>query len=116
MKQVILLTCFALTTVLLTGCSGHSGAGEWTAIDGENTLFSHIKVDFDGKAAIYPKDTQIPVRNCYWQASSTDNISIQCGTSEQEKGKLFYSLEVTEPTLAVLKIDDQVLGTFKRKP
>jgi len=116
MKQSIVFICLTFTALLLTGCSGHPGAGKWTAIEGENTLFSHIKVDFDGKAAIYPKDRQTPVRNCYWQASSADNINIQCGTSEQEKGKLFYSLEVTEPTLAVLKKEDQVLGTFKREP
>ena len=116
MKRNILLGFLALTVLFLTGCSGHPGAGKWTAIEGENTLFSHIKVDFDGKAAIYPKDNQSPTRNCYWQASSADNISIQCGTSENEEGKLFYSLEVTEPTLAVLKKDDQVLGQFKREP
>jgi len=116
MKQVILFVCLTFTALLLTGCSGHPGAGKWTAIDGGSTLFSHVKVDFDGKATIYPKDKKNPTRNCYWQASSADNVSIQCGTSEQQEGKLFYSLEVIEPTLAVLKKDDQILGQFRREP
>ena len=116
MKRCILFASLMLSALLLAGCSGHPGAGKWTVIEEEATLFSHIKIDFDGKASIYPKDNQAPIRNCYWQASSADNISIQCGTSEHEEGKLFYSLEVTEPTLAVLKKGDQVLGTFKREP
>ena len=116
MKRCILLIGFMLTTLLLTGCSGHPGAGKWTALEKETVLFSHVKVDFDGKAAIYPKDKQAPIQNCYWQASSADNINIQCGTSEHEEGKLFYSLEVTEPSLAVLKKDDQELGQFRREP
>ena len=116
MKQCILVASLLLTALLLTGCSGHPGAGKWTVIDEESALFSHIKIDFDGKASIYPKNNQAPIQNCYWQASSADNVSIQCGTSEHEEGKLFYSLEVTEPTLAVLKKGDQVLGQFKREP
>ncbi len=116
MKRSILVANLLLSALLLTGCSGHPGAGKWTVVEGESTSFSHIKVDFDGKAAIYPKDRQAPTQNCYWQASSADNISIQCGTPAHEEGKLFYSLEVTEPSLAVLKKDDQVLGQFRREP
>lgn len=116
MRTGILFVYFTLAAMLLTGCSGHPGAGKWTATKEDNTLFAHIKVDFDGKATISPKDSQAPTRNCYWQASSADSIAIQCGTSEQQEGTLFYILQVTEPTLAVLKKDEQVLGQFKREP
>ncbi len=113
-----LLVSIVLSMFFLVGCSGHPGAGKWAAVVDENqsSIFASITIDFDGKASITPTDSEAPAQNCYWQASAEDSIAIQCGTADQDKGTLFYSLQVEEPNLAVLTMDDQVLGQFKRLP
>lgn len=115
MSRKVFSALLALGAIFLTGCSGHPAAGKWVAEERMGALFSSISVDFDGKAAIHPTDKQLPTRNCYWQAASADSINIQCGTAKQEEGKIFYSLEVTDSSLADLKQDGKVLGKFRRK-
>ncbi|UZE96071.1 hypothetical protein [Alkalimarinus alittae] len=117
MLKNTILSCLALSLALLTGCSGHPGTGKWATVDSDSAPFSHIKVDFDGKATIHPTDRASPTLNCYWQATSAEKIGIQCGSENQEEGTIFYALEVnSEKSLATLTFEEQAVGQFKRLP
>ena len=112
-----ILFCLALSLSLLAGCSGHPSAGKWASVDGSLTAFSHINIDFDGKASIFPTDSTVPTQNCYWQASSAEQVDIQCGNANQEDGKIFYTFEVSSnQDLATLTFEEQAVGRFKRLP
>lgn len=112
-----LLSCLTLSLTLLTGCSGHPSAGKWTSTENVASPFSHVQIDFDGKAAIHPRDKKGPTLNCYWQATSANQVDIQCGNAEQEEGNIFYTFEVSsDQTLATLSFEEQPIGQFKRLP
>ncbi len=104
-----------LVTLLISGCSGHPGTGNWLA-DGSNAAgYWLLKVDFDGKATMLGKDQAKPLLGCYWQATTADSIELQCATQGDPENPKTYQLKVSDADRADFISEGQLQATFRRQ-
>ncbi len=114
LRTFILSILIALTT-LLSGCSGHPGAGHWVAIKANDSGFWVVVVDFDGKAKVLSKSEGKPVMGCYWQASTSDTMLFQCASKENPETPVDYQWTVSEDDIATFSKDGQTLAQFRHR-
>ncbi len=96
---------FVMVAGLVSGCSGHPGAGHWQSkIELDNSdnpyQYSALKVEFDGKGTLQPNQLHVQQEGkddlwCVWQAKSATALEVNCGDGSVEKTNLKFELEVT---------------------
>ncbi len=117
MKLTKLLRILAAGSLILTaGCSGHPGTGTWLADGPNDSGYWILKIEFDGKATMLGKTQAKPVMGCYWHATASDTISLQCATSKNQEDPETYYLKVSGDDRASFIRDDKLLAAFRRKP
>ena len=81
-----------LSLFLITGCSGHPGAGTWVSATGNEASIEKIVVHFEPKVEFYATSIEGPVMQCGWWALDTKNIGMECvhlpDTEKKEKFQL----------------------------
>ena len=126
------ISCVLIVSVLLQGCSGHPGAGEWesklNAASSAISQYSALELAFDGKGTLHP-NKQVPGQAekadlwCVWQAKTATALDVQCGDGSAEKTNIKFELTVTgeeqEGAFAYNEAsftrDGRIVTTFKRK-
>lgn len=110
----IVLLIIAISFIT-SGCSPHSGAGNWQA-DGSNSLkVSRIKVVFEGQADFYIDGQEDSIRRCFWSAIEENVLQMQCVHSDNTDKKETYQFTITQTDQARLTQDDQLIGTFSKQ-
>ncbi|MEH6578064.1 MAG: hypothetical protein V7731_13395 [Amphritea sp.] len=104
---------------LLSGCSGHPGTGSWQAAGENSGHFTSLEVAFDGKAqliktALSSTGNADKTLRCLWQATSKENLQLQCREAAQPDTTLQYTLHIMAENTAVLYQKEQVIARFNR--
>lgn len=113
-------------SILLSGCSGHPGAGHWQAASTDAPLYSALELEFDGKGTLHPTTPNGQSNKadlwCIWQAKSSQILDVQCGDENHRDTKLKFELRVTVEeegaatnSKAVLSQDGAPVAQFERK-
>ena len=86
-----------LSLFLLTGCSGHPGAGTWVSATENEADIAKIVVFFEPKVEFYSASSKKPIMQCGWWALDTKNIGMECvhlpDTEKKEKFQLIVTTE-----------------------
>jgi hypothetical protein len=110
-KKHFLLLTFAFI-LFTSGCSPHSGAGNWQA-NGSNSLkLLRIKVTFEGTADFYVPAREESVLRCFWSAIDKNKLNMQCVHAEDTSNKENYQFTIIQKGHAKLTQNDQLIGLF----
>ncbi|MEH6627158.1 MAG: hypothetical protein V7739_11985 [Motiliproteus sp.] len=113
--RTLTLSILITLTALLSGCSGHPGAGHWVASKANAAGYWVIVVEFDGKVKVLSKSEEKPVMGCYWQASTGDTMMFQCASKENPETPENYLWTVSTADIATLSKDGKALAEFRRR-
>ena len=124
--KLVITTPILFTSILLSACSGHPGAGQWQSVGQESAQYSALELEFDGKGTLHPSSTVTGQEKkadlwCIWQAKSSHILDVQCGDEDHRDTKIKFELRVTEGegaanNSAVLTQNDVTVAQFERKP
>ena len=117
MKKPLLLLSLALLTLGLQACSPHPGAGHWQAQNGSDSRFTHITVEFDGKADLKPSDAKAENQRCFWSGKDAQTIQMQCTIGDDTGVEFQYLLNIDTgngEAIATLSLDGKSIGRYHR--
>ena len=105
----------------ITGCSGHPGAGNWDADSSSSNEYQRLEITFDGTGELVPKESQVSVLRCVWQASSAETIGIKCKSSDASVADVEFEMTIENSALgesnkATLVSSNRVVAKFVRAP
>jgi hypothetical protein len=119
-----------ITSVVLQGCSGHPGAGQWESrLSGAISKYSALELAFDGKGTLHPNKLIQGQEEkadlwCVWQAKSAVVLDVQCSDGSVEKTNIKFEFTVTGEkqegaftyNQASLATEGRIVAIFDRKP
>lgn len=112
----------AMLATVLTGCSGHPGAGDWSLDESSvKTTFKGLQIKFDGSAVLYPNGENTATVKCRWHAVTAENIALFCQSEqslEDPQQGTEYALHTTlegEKRSARLFLQDELMGEFSSR-
>lgn len=135
MKKIVQLAVVAsvvsVSSAILSGCSGHPGAGHWVAEENPQnnaSKYSALELEFDGKGVLHPNKEFAGQENkddlkCLWQAKTANAVEVQCGNDTTDQEKVIFSLQVSnsqevsqegKPNQANLLLGQQIVSSFIR--
>lgn len=138
MKNIIQLAVVASIAIasssILSGCSGHPGAGHWASSPVQESsasyAYSALELEFDGKGILHPNKNITGQENkddlkCLWQAKTANAVEVQCGNDTTDQEKIIFSLVVSssheedshekgELNQANLLLGQQIVSSFIR--
>ena len=90
LKKSVILSLF-----LITGCSGHPGAGVWLSSTGNEANITKISVFFEPKVEFYSAAALEPIMQCGWWALNKQDIEMECVHLSDTDKKEKFQLKVT---------------------
>ena len=101
--------------VFITGCSPHPGSGIWIATSENESGFTKIDVQYEGRADIYNATDEAAVRRCFWGGMSPKQLALDCTQASDTDNPEHYRLTVTADDTAELTRKQQLIGAFNRQ-
>lgn len=106
---------FCTSLLLLAGCSPHPGSGTWIASPENESGFTKIDVQYEGRADIYNATDEESVRHCFWGGMSPKQLALDCTQASDTDNPEHYRLTVTADDTAELTRKQQLIGAFNRQ-
>ncbi len=101
-----------ISALLLTACSPHPGAGNWTAI-GENAAgISGLTLSYEGRA-LFTTTKPKASWHCFWSAAGKREAILDCTPSSNPDQEVKYLFRVNRQGEGELLRQDRVLGRFR---
>ncbi len=102
-----------LALLALSGCSPHPGAGSWSPIENSGAPFSEIVVDFNGRALLFVPQREEHLYRCFWAGRSSDTLSFDCISADDETLKPQYTFNVSQNGEAELLQATKSMGQYR---
>ena len=104
-----------LSLFLITGCSGHPGAGTWVSVTENETNIENIVVFFEPKVEFYSTSSEAPIMQCGWWALDTKNIGMECVHLSDTEKKEKFKLNVIDENEAELVKETRLITRLVRQ-
>ncbi len=115
MMHSVARTCLFLPVVglLLSACSPHPGAGNWTATEENDWGISRLTLSYEGRAMF---DSKTPSANwhCFWGGRDARTVQLDCTPSSHADRETQFSFSVDKDGTGILSLGGKALGRFKR--
>ena len=110
-----LKTTGILSLFLITGCSGHPGAGTWLSTTGNEAGITKISIFFEPKVEIFSATSEEAMMQCGWWALDTKNIGMECVHLSDTEKKEKFQLNVTDTDEAELFQEKRLITRLVRQ-
>lgn len=101
--------------LMLAACSPHPGSGVWLPSGENNSGYSKMVVQFDGRVEFFATDKTDAIARCFWAGEDGQNLSMDCVMADNSEMTFVYYLEVDgSKKTAELKKSGELIGAFSR--
>ena len=108
-------TCFFLPAIalLLSACSPHPGAGNWTAAEENDWGISRLTLSYEGRG-LFTSRQPAATWHCFWGGMDRQTARLDCTPSSNTDRETQFVFSVNQDGIGILSQEGKTLGRFRR--